>query len=94
MTLHNNSNTDYIRNPDGYGLLVEGTPLSGEVVAVYRDSEGEIKDFTTIGPYADSISDIPAGEDATWYCYSNHVCTDEDLVPEYYFSVTYLETSN
>ena len=85
VTLHNDSETDYVFNEDEFCYQMDSTLFSFKIVAVYRDSEGEIKDVEMIQDVGlDPPSVIPAGGDIEMEGLSAYKCDDDSLTPEYY----------
>lgn len=87
VTLHNDSETDYVYDHDAVDFIAGDKYFSAAVVAVYRNADGEIKDAVKMDPYEPEAKDIPAGGDVSMPFHSSHFCEDSELTPEYYFSV-------
>ena len=87
VTISNDSGTDYLYDPQSMFYKSDIADFTIEVVAVYRDAEGNIKDAELISFRPPSQKDIPANSETTMTSYSNHICRDEALTPEYYISI-------
>ena len=86
VTIRNESETDYLYDFQSMMYQSDIADFAIEVVVVYRDADGNIKDAELIPLRPPSQKDIPANSEATMVGYSNHVCRDENLTPEYYIS--------
>lgn len=87
ITIRNDSETDYHYDAQSMKYLTDVADFNFEVAAVYRDSEGTIKDAVQMNPRPDLQKDLPAGSETSLTFYSNHVCRDDDLTPEYYLCI-------
>lgn len=88
VTLRNDSETDYVYNEDDMCFQADTTLLSFEVVAVYRDPEGNIKDVECIQDAGINTPDvIPAGSETVMEMHSLYRCKDDSLTPEYYLYI-------
>lgn len=90
VTIHNGSQKDYVYDPGTGMYMTDKIKFRFEAVAVYRDSDGKIRDGVMMSPDPSQLSDIPAGSDVTFTFYSGHVCAD-DLEPEYYLRISSVE---
>lgn len=92
VTIHNDSSTDYTGDPsDGTFRNDAGEyEFTFCVAAVYRDSEGKIRDAVKMVPFFETEEVIAAGSDTTLTFSSNHSCY-EDFEPEYYICITELK---
>lgn len=85
VTLHNDSEADYVFNADEFCYETDSIKFSFKIVAVYRNAEGEIKDAELIEYTGNNTpSVIPAGEDVVMQGNSYNRCDDDSLTPEYY----------
>jgi len=87
ITLKNESDTDYGYDMESMYYQSEVADFDLRVVAVFRDDEGTIKDAVLMTPRPVSQKALPANSEESMVFYSNHVCTDETLTPEYYLSI-------
>jgi hypothetical protein len=88
-TIHNDSDIDYTFDDDNFEYAGGGKRIGFDIVAVYRDADGNIRDmqkisYTGLG----GMPDIAAGSDTEIYVMANHTVKDESLTPEYYISIT------
>ena len=86
VTIHNGSETDYTYNSTLDALMSDTRGFIMNIVAVYRDSEGNIRDFEEMRPEYEKDGGIAAGSDATYKLYANDVL-EADLTPEFYLTV-------
>lgn len=95
VTIHNDSDADYIYDPDSMQYTAPGHTLDFDTVAVYRDADGVIRDAERIYyvPVAEP-GDLKAGSDTVLHCYCADACTDDSLTPEYYISITEYESGS
>lgn len=91
-TIHNGSETDYTYDADSSMYSTPDHSFRFDVVAVYRDTDGKICDAVDMmySAYV-GAEDMPAGSDTVINFYSDHVCEDDSLTPEYYICVTEFE---
>lgn len=88
ITFKNDSEKDYLYDAASMMYQTEAEDFSVEAVAVFRDSEGNIRDAVQMKPRPNMQKDLPANSETVLRCYSNHVCRDDDLSPEYYLYVS------
>ena len=88
VTLHNDSETDYVFNNGEFCYETDSIKFSFKIVAVYRNADGEIKDAALIEYTGNNTpSVIPAGEDVVMEGNSSYRCEDDSLTPEYYIYI-------
>ena len=92
VALHNDSNTGYSCDPSTGNFVTDTGEFEFELrlVAVFRDTEGNIKDAITMVPMSGQESEIAAGSDSTLMFYSLRSYA-EDSEPEYYINIYYLK---
>jgi hypothetical protein len=91
ITIRNDSETDYHYDAQSMYYQTDVMDFNFEVVAVFRDSEGNLRDAVMMNPRPNLQKDLPAGSETNMTFYSNHVCRDEDLTPEYYLCISNYE---
>lgn len=88
-TIHNGSETDYTFDDGAFEYIWNGKKFSFNIVAVYRNAEGEICDMQEMQYTGiNGMPDLPAGSDTELYVFANHTVKDDSLTPEYYISIT------
>ena len=91
VTLHNDSNTGYTGDSSSRFTTDTGEfQFEFRVVAVYRDSDGNIKDVISMLPMSDQETEIAAGSDASLLCFSMRT-NIYDPDPEYYIYISDLQ---
>lgn len=86
VTVHNSSETDYTYNSTLDALMSDTRAFTMDIVAVYRDSEGNIIDFVDLYPDYSQDGGIAAGSDVTYMLYSEYAL-EADPTPEFYITV-------
>lgn len=88
ITIRNDSERDYQYDAESMYYQTDLMDFNFEVVAVFRDSEGNIKDAVMMNPRPNLQKDLPADSETSMTFYSNHICRDDDLTPEYYLCIS------
>ena len=86
VTVHNSSETDYTYNSTLDALMSDTKAFTMDIVAVYRDSEGNIIDFVDLYPDYSQDGGIAAGSDVTYKLYATYA-EEADLTPEFYITI-------
>lgn len=87
VTLRNDSENTYVFNPGECRYYAGDKPFSFDVIAVYRDAEGAIRDAEKLYlVFEDTEPDLAPGSENKLIFESDHVVDDDSLTPEYYIS--------
>lgn len=87
VTLRNDSENTYTFNPGESRYYAGDKPFYFDVIAVYRDAEGTIRDVVRLYySFEDTMPDLAPGSETKLAFESDRVVDDDGLTPEYYIS--------